>query len=80
MMDGVDGMSSIIVVEPVVTKSNACYKDYVKFSKLPKFELDSIQRSYYNELHALQDELAKLLDEFRELLPYSSASFVKRSA
>jgi|GEM_PF-6733279 len=74
-------MSSITVVQPVVTRANSCYEDYVKFSKLPPFELDRMQQSSYAELHALRNELTQLLNEFRDLLSARSpASQCRRTA
>ncbi|WP_028548578.1 hypothetical protein [Paenibacillus sp. UNC451MF] len=49
----------------IVDSSNACYEDYVAFSKLSKYELAALQKNYYSELHTLRHELELLLLELQ---------------
>ncbi|OXM87998.1 hypothetical protein [Paenibacillus rigui] len=73
-------MSSIGIIMPVVTSTNSCYNDYIKFRQMPQFELKSMQTKYYAELHALQDELTELLDELREWTHMRSRTLFQHSA
>ncbi|MCS7459806.1 hypothetical protein N0M98_06590 [Paenibacillus doosanensis] len=52
---------------PIVDRSNACYEDYIRFSKRTKYELAALQKSYYAELHSLREELDILLLELQNI-------------
>ncbi|SFM06062.1 hypothetical protein SAMN03159341_11552 [Paenibacillus sp. 1_12] len=66
--------------ESIVEASNSCYAEYQYFTSLSVFELNRIQGNYYSELHTLQEEFNRLMNDLREELQQAKPGPLSQTA